>query len=187
LGTNNPLPSRYFIAPSDTGRIVKDTFQQSVLQYLLQLSNNTDTNPYPNAETLAQGIMSASKAKLAVREIEKLGYVSHINHGWGGNEYIVHRDKIFHDLDKTYEKSKKDKQSVTVEPINKSQSNRLRSKYTKQQKAIMAEKTATEDVTIAHRAELKNGFKVIDENDKIVNNVVTDPKKNIKGLKQNGY
>lgn len=162
MTNNNPLPSKYYIAPSNLSNIVDNIYQYAVLHYLLQLSNNSDRNPNASFKTLSQGLMGESMAKRSIKALQDKGFITHKKHGWQSNEYIIHREVIFKALD----------ESGMEKPNNKVQDTRLKSKYSENQLDIMAEKRATKKPIIAHRAEFKNGFDV-SQNGKPINNEVT--------------
>jgi len=172
MGTTE-LVDNYFKVPNGIFKIVKNTYNLSVLLYLLRCANGNGT-AFPSYKNLAQGLMSRYKCMQVCKELQDSGYISIKNrfntkrNCDDSNIFIINMEKILSDIEQANSGQGDEPCSLPTKP-----------KLTEQQKDIIAEKRATKYPEIAHRAEHKNGFEVTKDNEKIVTKEATRKKKPI--------
>lgn len=153
------MDGNYTKIPNDIHKIVKSVYELSILIYLLRCCDSHN-KCFPSYDKITQGLMTRRHCMNLCKELTKRGYIRIKERKFKSNIFTINIERIVNDIHQCT--------TVTSEPKSP-----RKSKYTKNQLDIMAEKRATKNVKIAHRAEFKNGFKVT-KGKKVINNIVTD-------------
>lgn len=171
MATKNSRPSttdltdNYFKVPNGLHLILDNVYEYVAMSYLLRCRNEYNI-AFPSYNAIAQGLMSRLQAIRSCKTLIEKGYIKIRKRKYKSNIFTIDLGKIVSDINQ-----------LRIETSNCEIPQKP--KYSERQKDIMAEKRATKNPVIAHRAEFKNGYDVVKDG-KVINNDITALNQSVK-------